>query len=110
MNGYLLLAIELAAILVVCVGLALFLGWVLGKRSARAKLAAEQDSSQTPATDALKTSRVEEKKEPTPLTSRDRADITCHHAAPLPDRGFRIRSAAAGVEPIALCAQPVAHG
>ena len=70
MNGYLLLAIELAAILVVCVGLALFLGWVLGKRSARAKLAAEQDSSQTPATDALKTSRVEEKKEPTPLTSR----------------------------------------
>ena len=70
MNGYLLLAIELAAILVVCVGLALFLGWVLGKRSARAKLAAEQDSSQMPATDALKTSRVEEKKEPTPLTSR----------------------------------------
>ena len=70
MNGYLLLAIELAAILVVCVGLALFLGWVLGKRSARAKLAAEQDSSQTPATDALKTSRVEEKKEPTPLTSQ----------------------------------------
>ena len=70
MNGYLLLAIELAAIRVVCVGLALFLGWVLGKRSARAKLAAEQDSSQTPATDALKTSRVEEKKEPTPLTSR----------------------------------------
>ena len=70
MNGYLLLAIELAAILVVCVGLALFLGWVLGKRSARAKLAAEQDSSQTPATDALKTSRVEEKKEPAPLTSR----------------------------------------
>ena len=70
MNGYLLLAIELAAILVVLVGLALFLGWVLGKRSARAKLAAEQDSSQTPATDALKTSRVEEKKEPTPLTSR----------------------------------------
>ena len=69
MNGYLLLAIELAAILVVCVGLALFLGWVLGKRSARAKLAAEQDSSQTPATDALKTSRVEEKKEPTSLTS-----------------------------------------
>ena len=70
MNGYLLLAIELAAILVVCVGLALFLGWVLGKRSARAKLAAEQDSSQTPATDALKTSRGEEKKEPAPLTSR----------------------------------------
>ena len=70
MNGYLLLAIELAAILVVCVGLALFLGWVLGKRSARAKLAAEQDSSQMPETDALKTSRVEEKKEPTPLTSR----------------------------------------
>ena len=70
MNGYLLLAIELAAILVVCVGLALFLGWVLGKRSARAKLTTEQDSSQTPATDALKTSRVEEKKEPTPLTSR----------------------------------------
>ena len=70
MNGYLLLAIELAAILVVCVGLALFLGWVLGKRSARAKLAAEQDSSQTPATDVLKTSRVEEKKEPAPLTSR----------------------------------------
>ena len=70
MTGYVLLVIELAAILVVCVGLALFLGWVLGKRSARAKLAAEQDSSQTPATDALKTSRVEEKKEPTPLTSR----------------------------------------
>jgi len=70
MNGYLLLAIELAAILVVCVGLALFLGWVLGKRSARAKLAAEQDSSSTPETDALKASRVNEKKEPTPLTSR----------------------------------------
>ena len=70
MNGYLLLAIELAAILVVCVGVALFLGWVLGKRSARAKLAAEQDSSSTPETDALKASRVNEKKEPTPLTSR----------------------------------------
>ena len=70
MNGYLLLAIELAAILVVCVGVALFLGWVLGKRSARAKLAAEQDSSQMPETDALKASRVNEKKEPTPLTSR----------------------------------------
>ena len=45
-----------------------------------------------------------------PCSSRDRTDITRHHAAPLPDRGVRIRSAAAGVEPIALCAQPVAHG
>lgn len=73
MNGYLLLAIELAAILVVCVGLALFLGWVLGKRSARAKLTAEQESKPTPPTpeaDALKTSGTDENKEPTPLTSR----------------------------------------
>lgn len=73
MNGYLLLAIELAAILVVCVGLALFLGWVLGKRSARAKPTAEQESKPTPPTpeaDALKTSGTDENKEPTPLTSR----------------------------------------
>ena len=61
MNGYVLLAIELAAILVVFVGLALFLGWVLGKRSARAKLAAEQKSApvtptpEPPAATAFKT-------------------------------------------------------
>ena len=73
MNGYLLLAIELAAILVVCVGLALFLGWVLGKRSARAKLTAKQESKPTPPTpetDVLKNSGADEKKEPTPLASR----------------------------------------
>lgn len=71
MNGYLLLAIELAAILVVCVGLALFLGWVLGKRSARAKLLATQESESTRQAPDVRTtaaSGTDEKKEPTPLS------------------------------------------
>lgn len=72
MSGYVLLAIELAAILVVVVGLALFLGWVLGKRSARAKLAAERETrpaKPTPELDAMASLKADEK-EPTSLTAR----------------------------------------
>ena len=72
MTGYVLLAIELAAILVVLVGLALFLGWVLGKRSARAKLAAEQETRParpTPELEAMAALKDDEK-EPVSLASR----------------------------------------
>ena len=72
MTGYVLLVIELAAILVVLVGLALFLGWVLGKRSARAKLAAEQETRPTRPTPELEAMAVlkDDKKEPVSLASR----------------------------------------
>ena len=72
MTGYVLLAIELAAILVVLVGLALFLGWVLGKRSARAKLAAEQETRPTRPTPELEAMAVlkDDEKEPVSLASR----------------------------------------
>ena len=72
MTGYVLLAIELAAILVVLVGLALLLGWVLGKRSARAKLAAEQETRParpTPELEAMAALKDDEK-EPVSLASR----------------------------------------
>ena len=72
MTGYVLLAIELAAILVVLVGLALFLGWMLGKRSARAKLAAEQETRParpTPELEAMAALKDDEK-EPVSLASR----------------------------------------
>ena len=72
MSGYVLLAIELAAILVVVVGLALFLGWVLGKRSVRAKLAAERETrptKPTPELDAMASLKADEK-EPTSLAAR----------------------------------------
>ena len=72
MTGYVLLVIELAAILVVLVGLALFLGWVLGKRSARAKLAAEQETRPTRPTPELEAMAVlkDDEKEPVSLASR----------------------------------------
>lgn len=72
MTGYVLLVIELAAILVVLVGLALFLGWVLGKRSARAKLAAEQETRPTRPTPELDAMAVlkDDEKEPVSLASR----------------------------------------
>ena len=72
MTGYVLLAIELAAILVVLVGLALFLGWVLGKRSARAKLAAEQETRSTRPTPELEAMAAlkDDEKEPVSLASR----------------------------------------
>ena len=72
MTGYVLLAIELAAILVVLVGLALFLGWVLGKRSARAKLAAEQETRPTRPTPELEAMAAlkDDEKEPVSLASR----------------------------------------
>ena len=72
MTGYVLLVIELAAILVVLVGLALFLGWVLGKRSARAKLAAEQETRPTRPTPELEAMAVlkADEKEPVSLASR----------------------------------------
>ena len=72
MTGYILLVIELAAILVVLVGLALFLGWVLGKRSARAKLAAEQETRPTRPTPELEAMAVlkDDEKEPVSLASR----------------------------------------
>ena len=72
MSGYVLLAIELAAILVVVVGLALFLGWVLGKRSVRAKLAAERETrpaKPTPELDAMASLKADEQ-EPTSLAAR----------------------------------------
>ncbi len=72
MSGYVLLAIELAAILVVVVGLALFLGWVLGKRSVRAKLTAERETrpaKPTPELDAMASLKADEQ-EPTSLTAR----------------------------------------
>ena len=72
MSGYVLLAIELAAILVVVVGLALFLGWVLGKRSVRAKLAAERETRSTkptPELDAMASLKADEQ-EPTSLAAR----------------------------------------
>lgn len=72
MTGYVLLAIELAAILVVLVGLALLLGWVLGKRSARAKLAAEQETRSTRPTPELEAMAAlkDDEKEPVSLASR----------------------------------------
>ena len=52
MNGHISLIIQLAAILLVCTGLALFLGWMLGKRSARAKAAKAAAEAATPFTAA----------------------------------------------------------
>ena len=52
MNGHISLIIQLAAILLVCTGLALFLGWMLGKRSARAKAAKAAAEAATPSTAA----------------------------------------------------------
>ena len=88
MTGYVLLAIELAAILVVLVGLALFLGWVLGKRSVRAKLAAGQETKPTPELKAMAALKTDEK-EPTYLTSRavpvekQPAPATTHSPSPI---------------------------
>lgn len=50
MNGYLLLALELAAILAVCTGLGFFAGWALSRRSTLAKTAAASARVAQPAT------------------------------------------------------------
>lgn len=117
MTGYVLLVIELAAILVVLVGLALFLGWVLGKRSARAKLAAEQETRPTRPTPELEAMAVLKDDEKEPVSPASRAvPVEAQPVASQP----RLRSrwppprftaegrGPAGVDPFALRARSVA--
>ena len=93
MTGYVLLVIELAAILVVLVGLALFLGWALGKRSARAKLAAEQETRPTRPTPELEamTALKDDEKESVSLASRA-VPVEAQPAAPQPPSPIAVAS------------------
>ena len=95
MNGHISLIIQLAAILLVCTGLALFLGWMLGKRSARAKAAKAAAEAATPFTaapgaagsqpESLAARKLEEQESP----------LTATQAAPL------MVAATPGAQPVA---------